>query len=248
MSCVAVIPARYGSTRFPGKVLAPLHGKPLIQHVWERARLAEGVDRVLVATDDERVAGAVRGFGGESVMTPPELPSGTDRVAYAVGTLRVERVDVVINVQGDEPLMEPAMIASLARLMIGHPEIPMATLKHRLTDPREAANPNVVKVVTDASGWALYFSRAGIPYARTPSEGPGWAKHLGIYAYRESFLEELVSWPSSPLERAEGLEQLRVLEHGGRIMVLDTPYDTVGVDTPEDLARVAQRLQKAAHA
>ena len=245
MKVIAVIPARYGSTRFPAKVLAPLAGKPLIQHVWDRTRRAAGVDRVVVATDDERVAAAVKGFGGEAVMTPAALPSGTDRVACAARGLGAQ---VVINVQGDEPLMEPAMVAQLAALMTGHPEIPMATLKHRLTDARETASPHVVKVVTDAQGWALYFSRAGIPYARNPGQGPGWAKHLGIYAYQAAFLETLVTWPPSPLEQAEGLEQLRVLEHGARIMVLETPHDTIGVDTPEDLARVEQRLQQEAHA
>ena len=238
---VAVIPARYASVRFPGKVLAPLAGKPLIQHVWERVRPARGVDRLLVATDDARVAEAVRRFGGEPVMTPPELASGTDRVAAAA---RGTGAAVVINVQGDEPLIEPAMVTQLAELMTAHPEIPMATLKHPLRDPTQTANPNVVKVVVDANGWALYFSRAGIPYARNPGQGPGWAKHLGIYAYQAAFLEELVTWPPSPLERAEGLEQLRVLEHGARIMVLETPYDTIGVDTPEDLQRVVQHVKR----
>lgn len=245
MSVLAVIPARYGSTRFPAKVLAPLQGKPLIQHVWERTRQAAGVDRVLVATDDARVAAAVQRFGGEPVMTPPELPSGTDRVAYAA---RGSGAQVIINVQGDEPLMEPAMVAQLAALMTAHPEIPMATLKHRLPDPRDTTNPNVVKVVTDAQGWALYFSRAGIPYARNPGCGSGWHKHLGIYAYQAEFLNQMVSWPPSPLEQGESLEQLRVLEHGARIMVLETPHDTIGVDTPDDLARVEQRLGEVARA
>lgn len=242
MSVIAVIPARWGSTRFPGKVLAALNGKPVIQHVWERVRQVRGLSQVLVATDDERVAKAVRGFGGEAVMTPAELPSGTDRVARAV---QGWPADVVVNVQGDEPLVEPAMVAALAELMTGHPQIPMATLKHRLSDPREAANPNVVKVVTDENGWALYFSRAAVPYARSPGEGPGWFKHLGLYAYQRAFLEELVTWDPSPLELAEGLEQLRVLEHGARIMVLETPYDTIGVDTPEDLKRIEAMARHA---
>lgn len=242
MSVIAVIPARYGATRFPGKVLAPLAGKPLIQHVWERVRSVRALSQVLVATDDERVMAAVREFGGEAVMTSPDLASGTDRVAQAV---RGVVADIVINVQGDEPLMEPAMVASLAELMAGHPQIPMGTLKHPLRDPREAASPNVVKVVTDADGWALYFSRAPIPYARNTGQGPGWFKHLGIYAYQRGFLEELVTWPPSPLELGEGLEQLRVLERGARIMVLETPHDTIGVDTPEDLARVAHKVTHA---
>lgn len=242
MQVVVVIPARYGATRFPGKVLAPLAGKPLIQHVWERVWQVKALERVVVATDDDRVAHAVRAFGGEAVMTPTELPSGTDRVARAVQGMQAQ---VVINVQGDEPLMEPAMVASLAELLTGHPTIPMATLKHPLRDPRDAANPNVVKVVTDANGWALYFSRAAIPSARNPGCGPGWFKHLGIYAYQAAFLQELATWPPSPLEEGEGLEQLRVLERGGRIMVLETPHDTIGVDTPEDLARIAQRVAHA---
>lgn len=245
MSVVAVIPARYGATRFPGKVLALLDGKPMIQHVWERVRQAEGVQRVLIATDDARVVAAAEGFGAEAVMTPPELPSGTDRVAYAVRGLVAQ---VVINVQGDEPLIVPSMVASLAELMTAHGQIPMATLKCPLRDPRDAANPNVVKVVTDANGVALYFSRAPIPYARHPGQGPGWFKHLGIYAYQKAFLEELVTWPPSPLELGEGLEQLRVLERGARIVVLETPHDTVSVDTPEDLQRAAHAAGRHAHA
>ncbi len=246
MSVVGVIPARYRSVRFPGKVLAPLAGRPMIQHVWERVRQVKALDRVIVATDDARVVDAVRAFGGEAVMTAPELPSGTDRVAAAVRGMTVQ---VVINIQGDEPLIEPAMVAGLAELMTAHSDIPMATLKHQLTDPRDATNPNIVKVVTDAHGWALYFSRAPIPHARNPGQGPGWFKHLGIYAYQKAFLEELVTWPPSPLEQGEALEQLRVLEHGARIMVLETPHDTVSVDTPKDLQRVAQLVtQRAAHA
>ncbi len=245
MSVVAVIPARYGATRFPGKVLALLDGKPMIQHVWERVRQAEGVQRVLIATDDARVVAAAERFGAEAVMTPPELPSGTDRVAYAVRGLVAQ---VVINVQGDEPLIAPSMVASLAELMMAHGQIPMATLKCPLRDPRDSANPNVVKVVTDANGVALYFSRAPIPYARHPGQGPGWFKHLGIYAYQKAFLEELVTWPPSPLELAEGLEQLRVLERGARIVVLETPHDTVSVDTPEDLRRAAHLVGHQTHA
>lgn len=243
MSAIAVIPARYGATRFPGKVLAPLQGKPMIQHVWERVRQAAGVAHVLVATDDSKVAEAVQAFGGEVVMTPADLPSGTDRVARAARTLRTQ---VVVNVQGDEPLIEPAMVTTLVELMTSHAHIPMATLKYPLRDPREAMNPNLVKVVTDVEGWALYFSRAAIPYARNPGEWPGWAKHVGVYAYQQAFLERMVAWPPSPLELAEGLEQLRVLERGGRIMVLETPYDTIGVDTPEDLVRVEHRVKREA--
>lgn len=242
---VAVIPARWGSTRFPGKVLAPLNGKPMIQHVWERVRQVDALRRVLVATDDERVATAVQEFGGEAVMTLATLPSGTDRVAQAVQQIEAQ---VVVNVQGDEPLVEPAMVASLVDLMTAHPQISMATLKHRLTDPREVASPHLVKVVTDSTGWALYFSRAPIPYARHPGAGPGWFKHLGLYAYQRAFLEELVAWPPSPLELAEGLEQLRALDHGARIMVLETPHDTVGVDTPDDASRVAALLRSCARA
>lgn len=251
MTVVAVIPARYAATRFPGKVLAPLHGKPVVQHVWERVRQARGVSRVVVATDDERVMTAVRGFGGEVVMTPAALPSGTDRVARAVQGIPPPNsagpaAQVVINVQGDEPLIHPAMVGQLAELMTAHSDIPMATLKHPLADPRDAANPNVVKVVTDADGWALYFSRAAIPHARHAGQGPGWFKHLGMYAYQRAFLETLVAWPPSPLERAEGLEQLRVLEHGARILVLTTPHDTIGVDTPEDLVRVERIVKREA--
>jgi len=231
---VAVIPARYASTRFPGKPLALLGGKPMIQHVYERVRLTGGLDRVLVATDDERIADAVRAFGGEVVMTG-ECRTGTDRVCEATRDLAA---DVVLNVQGDEPLIEPACLESLLACF-ADPAVRMATLRRRL-DPEEASNPNVVKVVCDLAGDALYFSRSLVPFPRAES-GPAFA-HVGVYAYRLDFLRQVAALPSTPLERAESLEQLRVLEHGYRIRAVETSYRSVGVDTPEDLARAEQAL------
>jgi len=211
----------------------------MIQHVWERVSQASGLARVLVATDDERVASVVQSFGGNAVLTERHLPSGTDRVAEAV---RGIGACVVLNVQGDEPLIDPAMVTSLVELMKARPSVPMATLKRRLADSKEAASPNLVKVVTDENGWALYFSRSLIPYARRLGPNAAWFKHIGIYAYQGAFLKDWATWPPSPLEEMEGLEQLRALERGGRILVLETPHDTVGVDVPEDLARVERLL------
>jgi len=228
-TAIAVIPARYASTRFPGKPLAVIAGKPMIQHVYERVRRTRGLARTLVATDDLRIAEAVRGFSGEVAMTG-ECRSGTDRVCEAVRELEVE---VVLNVQGDEPLIEPGCLEALLGCF-ADPAVRMATLKRPL-EPGEDANPNVVKVVTDLAGDALYFSRSLLPYPRA-ERVPAFA-HVGVYAYRKSMLAEAAAMPSTPLERAESLEQLRVLEHGGRIRVVATSYRSIGVDTPEDLHR-----------
>jgi 3-deoxy-manno-octulosonate cytidylyltransferase (CMP-KDO synthetase) len=231
---VAVIPARWASTRFPGKPLALLHGKPMIQHVCERVRRTRGLSRTLVATDDARIAAAVRGFGGEAIMTG-EHRCGTDRVCEAARSLDAE---VILNVQGDEPLIEPACLESLLA-SFADPQVQMATLKRPLA-PEEAESPNVVKVVCDQAGDALYFSRSAVPFVRN---GPAasWA-HVGVYAYRKSFLTRLAALPTTPLERAEGLEQLRVLESGFAIRVIETRTQSVGVDVPEDLARAEKLL------
>ncbi len=254
MSAVVIIPARYGSTRFPGKPLSILAGRPLIQHVYERAATASLADRVMVATDSERIRRAVESFGGDAVMTAPEHPSGTDRIAEAA---RGTDYDIIVNVQGDEPLIRGEMIdAVIGLLEDGRAD--MGTLAKRIEDPDEVFDPNVVKAVFDGEGFALYFSRAPVPFYRDEFCGPGSResrppesvqgldlyKHLGIYSYRRDVLMRLTELPQSALERAERLEQLRALENGCRIKVGITGYETVGVDTPEDLARVEQRLRE----
>ena len=235
---VAVIPARYHSTRLPGKPLADIAGRPMIEHVYGRAAAAVGVDAVVVATDDQRIVEAVEGFGGLARLTSPTHRSGLDRVAEVAGDLDC---DIVVNVQGDEPLLEPEMIAEVIRPLLSDPSLQMSTLRRRILDPAEIGNPDVVKVVVDVAGNALYFSRSPIPYARA---GAGQIfKHVGLYAYRRPFVRELASRPQTPLEIAESLEQLRALEHGFVIQTAETAHDTIGVDTQEDLDRVRQRLR-----
>jgi len=233
-----VIPARYGSTRLPGKPLARIDGRPLIWYVWEKATRARTVRRVVVATDDERIASAVRGFGGEALLTSPDCASGTDRVAEAARGLSEE---IVVNLQGDEPMMDPSVIDAVAGPLAADPALLMTTAAVVLDDPAQYESPQVVKVVVDARGDALYFSRAPVPRYRDTPRGP-YRKHLGIYGYRRDFLLRLGDLPPSPLERAEKLEQLRVLENGFRIRVVDVEHDPVGVDTPEDLEAVRERL------
>lgn len=239
---VAIIPARYHSTRLPGKPLASLAGRPLIEHVYRRAAAARGLSRVVVATDDARIRDAVEAFGGEAVLTSPAHRTGTDRVAEVAAGLDCA---LVVNVQGDEPLLEPAMIqAALAPFT--DEAVQMATLRRRLDDPGALADPAVVKVVVDARGDALYFSRAPIPWARDAAGHFAPAatfKHIGLYVYRRQFLLRLAALEPTPLECAECLEQLRALEHGYRIRTVETPFDSIGVDTPADLARVRARLE-----
>ncbi|MBI2164562.1 MAG: 3-deoxy-manno-octulosonate cytidylyltransferase [candidate division NC10 bacterium] len=245
MKVVAVIPARYASRRFPGKALADLAGKPMVQHVAERAAQAKTVDRVLVATDDERIAAAVRAFGTEAVLTAPRHPSGTDRIAEAI---REISCDLVVNVQGDEPLLPPAMVDEAVEPFLGDPALEMGTVCRAIEDPRDLTDPNVVKVVRDLEGYALYFSRAPVPYSRDGQRGAGArpCKHIGLYVYRRDFLFRFTAWKPTPLEEAERLEQLRALEHGVRIRVVETRHDSVGVDTPDDLARVQLLLKRRA--
>ena len=237
---IAAIPARWGSTRLPGKALLPLGGKPMVQHVWERAARAPGVSRAVVLTDDERIASAVAAFGGDCEMTPADCPSGTDRIAHAA---RLWSAGAVINVQGDEPLIDPEAIGALARHLREHPEDPMVTLAVPAGDG-DIASPDVAKVVLDRDGYALYFSRAPIPYGRH-EEGAAPLRHLGIYGYRRETLLALAALPPSPLERRESLEQLRALENGIRIRVLRVERAAPSVDTPEDAERVARLLQSA---
>jgi 3-deoxy-manno-octulosonate cytidylyltransferase (CMP-KDO synthetase) len=252
--CVVVIPSRYASSRFPGKPLVPIAGRPMIQHVYERARQARLVDTVLVATDDERIADAVRTFGGEAVMTSPDHPTGTDRIAEVVAEIDC---DIVVNVQGDEPCIAPEAIDAMVQPLRDDPSIRMSTLAQRISNVADLLTPNVSKVVVNRAGDALYFSRSPIPYARqewpaapqllaaqgTPPVIPaGCLRHYGLYAYRRDLLLTLAQLPPTPLEQAEQLEQLRALEHGYRIRVVQTPDDSIGVDVPADVARVERLL------
>lgn len=235
MKILCVIPARYASTRLPGKPLADIAGKPMIQRVYERAALAKLPESVVVATDDERVFAAVTKSGGQAVMTSPNHTTGTDRLAEVAAAY--PDIDVIVNVQGDEPLIEPQLIDELAAVFADDDSVAMATVKTELTEKQEQLNPNNVKVVTDLNGFALYFSRSLLPYPRN-SGGVKVYKHIGIYAYRRDFLLKYAGLAPTPLEQAESLEQLRALENGYKIKVITSQAQFVGVDTPEDLARV----------
>lgn len=249
MPAVVIIPARFASTRFPGKVLAPLQGKPLIQHVYERARLSALAARVLVATDSREVADAVASFGGEAVMTSPECASGTDRVAEAAARLEY---DIIVNVQGDEPLIEPEIIDTAIRLLEDR-RAAIATIAAEIKNPADVADPNVVKVVMDREGFALYFSRSPIPYhrerwkglSRMEMQGALLHRHIGIYSFRREALFTFAGLAPTPLEQTEKLEQLRALEHGMKIKVGLAEHETLGVDTPEDLERVRKCLSSS---
>jgi len=243
---LAIIPARYDSSRFPGKPLAPVAGKPMIQHVIERVRQATRVARALVATDDERIRHAVEGFGGEAVLTRRDHRSGTERIAEVAAHVAAP---LYLNVQGDEPLIHPAALDELVQIFDDDPEVQVATLAIALGEARDVLDPNIVKVVLDFDGNALYFSRAPIPWVREPAAGgrlagssPRHFKHLGVYAFRREALLEFPTLPPGELERTEQLEQLRWLENGWRIRVAETSYDSVSVDVPEDLARVEKLL------
>lgn len=236
---VGVIPARLASTRFPRKMLALIGAKPMVQHVYERAIAARKLDRVLIACDDEQIAEACRAFGGEYVMTPPELQSGTDRVARVAENLDA---DYVLNIQGDEPLMSPRLIDDLVAAMHHDPEAVMGTAVRLLRNREDWLNPNVVKAVLDHQGYALYFSRSPIPFHRDASDKiPETVyKHLGIYAYQKKFLLDMTRRAPSYLETTERLEQLRVLQAGYRIKTIVTEFDSVGIDTPEDLKKLVE--------
>ena len=242
-SVLAVIPARFASTRLPGKILADIGGKPMIEHVYRRASAAESVHATIVATDDARIASAVEAFGGVAIMTRPDHVSGTDRIAEVVGQLPCL---AVVNVQGDEPLIEPSTIDAAVQPLIDDPTVAMSTLSRPFASADEFANPNVVKVVTNLAGDALYFSRAPIPYPRTSAAVepvPTAARaHVGLYVYRREALLKLAATPPAPLELEESLEQLRALSHGMAIRVVPTTHVAAGVDTPEDLDRVRSLL------
>lgn len=234
-----MIPARYESTRLPGKALALIDGKPMVQHVYERTRAVDLVDRVIVATDDARIADAVRGFGGDVVMTSRTHQSGTDRIAEVARDLDA---DVIVNVQGDLPFLEPEMVAGTVALMRADTALPMATLKAPIENAADMANPSVVKVVTDRDCYALYFSRSPLPYWRDGAPAGHLAyRHIGLYAYRRDFLLAFARLTPTPLEQAEKLEQLRALEWGFRIKVAETACVAIEVDTPEDLERARER-------
>lgn len=245
---VAVIPARYGSTRFPGKALAMIKGRPMIQWVYERTAKAASLDRVLVATDDQRIADAVLAFGGECVMTSSAHSTGTDRIAEVAASLDC---DLIVNVQGDEPLIEPAMIDDAVAPLRHDPGIVMGTLCGRIDIAEEAFDPNIVKVVLDRDGFALYFSRAPIPWDRDRWSGldvgarplhDRFYKHIGLYVYRRAFLLNYAALGPTPLESIEKLEQLRALETGHRIKVVETSHRSIGVDTPHDLQKILDRV------
>jgi 3-deoxy-manno-octulosonate cytidylyltransferase (CMP-KDO synthetase) len=241
MKVLCVIPARYASTRLPGKPLAMIAGKPMIQRVYERALLAKKPEKVLVATDDTRVEDAVKAFGGEVMMTSSQHPSGTDRLAEVA--LNFPKVDVIINVQGDEPLIPPEVIDDLAEVFEKDPTLQMATVRSKMSE-QDYDNPNAVKVVTNLNGFAMYFSRSLMPYPRIKPDDYTVYKHIGIYAYRREFLLKFAALPPTPLETIESLEQLRALENGIKIKVITNNFTGIGIDTKEDLAAANTLFEK----
>jgi len=244
MKVLGCIPARYGSTRFEGKVLAKETGKFLIQHTYERACQAKRLEKIIIATDDQRVLDAAKSFGAEAVMTSIEHKSGTDRIAEAVADIDVE---IVVNLQADEPEIDPANIDYLAELLIEHPDYPMATLAAEFQSAQQVNDPNIVKVVLDTKGSAIYFSRSVIPYDRdNAGVGPleQYLRHLGIYAYRKEFLMKITSLPQTPLEKIEKLEQLRAIENGYKILVGKVQHHCDGIDTPQQYAEFVKRCEK----
>ena len=246
MRVAAIIPARYASTRLPGKPLADIAGKPMVWRVYEQAKMARLVDEVWVATDDQRVYDIVYGLGGNVLMTSPDHPSGTDRLAEAAGMIQA---DIYVNVQGDEPLIPPELIDAAVEPLLSEPTLNMATAAREITSSDDIADPSVVKVVLDERGYALYFSRAPIPFHRDTwvsgsINGGNCLKHIGLYVYRRDFLLKYAKIPPTALEQTEKLEQLRALGHGERIKVVITELESIGVDTPEDLDKVIRLIQK----
>jgi len=242
---IGIIPSRYGSQRLPAKSLADIQGKPMVQHVYERASQSRFLTEVIVATDDERIETAVKKFGGKVVMTPMTIQSGSDRIAYAARSLDA---DIFVNVQGDEPLIEPKMIDQTIQLLIDDASVLVGTAVKKITQLDELLTPNIVKVVLDKNNFALYFTRSLVPFVRDSSEVTDWLtqaafyKHFGLYVYRASFLQKFTSFASTPLEQTEKLEQLRILEHGYRIKAAITEYDSVPVDTQDDLDKVRRQF------
>ncbi len=241
---VAIIPARYHSNRFEGKPLAKINGKPMIQHVVERANRVSMLSRVVVATDNKKIADCVASFGGEYVLTRDDHVSGSDRLAEAAELLSISEHDVVVNIQGDQPLFPAEVVEQVAGPLLEDPALPMSTLIYKIVRSEEIDDPNHVKTVFDRDNYALYFSRSSIPFQRNPEEveSPTYYKHLGFYAYRKGFLLTFVALPEGEWERFEKLEQLRALEYGYKIKVVLTEHDSIEVDTPEDLRRVEEYI------
>jgi len=240
---LGVIPARYASSRFPGKALARLDSRTMLEHVYERVSMARYLSNVVIATDDERIRDEARSFGALVQMTREDHLSGTDRVAEVASSF--PQAELVVNIQGDEPLIDPGAIDAAVLPLLDDPALPMGTLKKRIEDPREVTDPNVVKVVTDHFGNAIYFSRSAIPHTRDVGNNCTHFKHTGLYVYRREFLLGYSELPVGPLEKAEKLEQLRALENGFSIRVVETDYESMGVDTPADLERVQTMLRAA---
>lgn len=242
MDVIGIIPARYQSSRFEGKVLADILGKPMIQHVWERAKKALLLDDLIIACDDERIAKVAEGFGAKVGLTAKGHVSGTDRICEVVNPLDVK---IVVNIQGDEPLIHSTMIDKVARALLDDSALAVATIMKAIDDPEVINDPNVVKAVIDKNNFAIYFSRAAIPFRAANSEIklPVYFKHIGLYGYTKDFLFTYKNLPASYLEKVECLEQLRILEGGYRIKVIETKHDTIGVDTLEDLEKVKKYLQ-----
>ena len=246
---IAVIPARYSSTRLPGKPLVSLGGRPMIEHVWERTRRSAKISRVIIATDDERIMRAANAFGAEAVMTRSEHRSGTERIAEFAATSAIEGEEIYLNVQGDEPLVEPAALDTLVEALESDESVSVATLMVPIAKPADIMDPNIVKVVLDFDGNALYFSRAPIPWVRDRNAPVHvqHMKHLGLYGFRRAALLDFPTLPLGDVERIEQLEQLRWMENGYKIRVAETAHDSVSVDVAEDVARVEELLRKSAH-
>jgi 3-deoxy-manno-octulosonate cytidylyltransferase (CMP-KDO synthetase) len=244
MDVVGIIPARYGSTRFEGKLLADFCGKPVIQHTWENAKKSKSIDDLIIATDDKRIYNAAKGFGANVAYTSISHKSGSDRLTEVAASIDAK---IIVNIQADEPLLHPSMIDDAAGAILKDRALVMATLCHRIKNAAEIHDPNVVKVVFDRNGFALYFSRSPVPYERMGSDDKlqiiDYYKHIGIYAYAKDFLFTFKSLPQSRLEKTEKLEQLRVLENGYRIKVIETKFDTIGIDTPEDLEKAVETVK-----
>lgn len=246
MKIIGIIPSRYASQRLPAKSLADIDGKPMVQHVYERAKRSRLLTDVIVATDDERIKTAVKKFGGNAVMTPETIQSGSDRVAFVARTMDA---DIIVNVQGDEPLIDPALIDQTVQLLIDDTAAVVGTAVKKITSLDELLTPNVVKAVIDKNNFALYFTRSLVPFVRDSAEVTDWLKravfykHFGIYVYRGSFLQQYATLTPTRLEQAEKLEQLRILENGFRIKVAITEFDSIPVDTQEDLDRVRAKVK-----
>ena len=242
MNIFAFIPARYQSSRFPGKPLAMIAGKPMIQHTYERALACPDLSAVYVATDDDRILECVKGFGGKALMTRGDHVSGTDRIAEAAQKIGVEDQDLVVNIQGDQPAFQPEVVSAMIAPLVADETIPMSTLKCRIRDENDLTNPNHVKVVTDNRGFALYFSRCPIPFCRDANPDRVHYKHLGFYCFRMDFLLKFTALPEGKLESLEKLEQLRALENGYRISVPESMYDSIEVDVPDDVGAIEECL------